>query len=774
MKPPRFMIMPSMACQAACSYCFGPHEGAVMDERTARAVVSFIQSVAGDAAMGKVSITFHGGEPLLAPLAVWRALLEEIRAQMVGINVKLSIQSNLWNLTDEYLSLFSEHGVGIGTSLDGPEKICEINRGSGYFKRTWDGVRLARESGCQVSAIATVAKETLPYVEEIAEFFLDEQMPLDIHCAIDSMDCTDKAFALSADEYAGMVRELFPWYARHRKSIKIGTLDNYARAIVFGDPVVCTMKDCFGTFLAIAPDGDITSCQRLAGKKEYALGNIFSAPSLETLYASPAALAHKNREKTVKEHCSGCGRYAVCKGGCYYSALASGDGVLDPWCEAYKRIYDFVQEQVIEEMRGAENLYAVNNEPVQHGEHPLMRRGAYISLANEVHPAEIAANARQILAWGELGKTEDLDKAARNLYDRKICGDPQVTKQVLYGMRNSLSGNADTLNNCYIHVTDRCNLRCTHCYAWAGENSHEMPIDNFRLLTEQAIASRFRQIVVTGGEPLIYTDRTALLSVCKNAKGRGCALVLRTNLTGCYSESELSALGQAFDQIVVSVDGDKETHDARRGNGTYDNVTANCERYQQVVTANHGFAELSIAAVMGSGDINGPPGESVRLLSKELGVKRVKFRPLLPLGRAAGMAQTDFCEGLPQHIPPDERLKTEFRPLMSCGIGQNLYIQPDGSCFPCYAWCASHALLGNAFDIGLDHVLSSRQYKRLQEYTVDTIDRCRDCAYRYLCGGACRAWGNQNAPDLNAGPQDCSNLQQNAQTLLQAAEAYLV
>jgi uncharacterized protein len=56
---------------------------------------------------------------------------------------------------------------------------------------------------------------------------------------------------------------------------------------------------------------------------------------------------------------------------------------------------------------------------------------------------------------------------------------------------------------------------------------------------------------------------------------------------------------------------------------------------------------------------------------------------------------------------------------------------------------------------------------------VDTIAKCRDCAYRYLCGGACRAWGNRNALDLNAAPVQCDHLKQRAQSLINAAREYL-
>jgi uncharacterized protein len=127
-----------------------------------------------------------------------------------------------------------------------------------------------------------------------------------------------------------------------------------------------------------------------------------------------------------------------------------------------------------------------------------------------------------------------------------------------------------------------------------------------------------------------------------------------------------------------------------------------------------------------------------------------------------------------QHVSSEEMLESDFRPLTTCGIGQNLYIRPDGGAYPCYAWCNEHTYIGNVFEKGLTGTLLSPQFTRLVACTVNTIDKCRDCDYRHLCGGACRAWGNQKTLDLNAAPVQCNHLKQRAQSLIDAAREYLI
>jgi uncharacterized protein len=226
--------------------------------------------------------------------------------------------------------------------------------------------------------------------------------------------------------------------------------------------------------------------------------------------------------------------------------------------------------------------------------------------------------------------------------------------------------------------------------------------------------------------------------------------------------------------VVVSVDGSEQTHDARRGAGSYENMTDNLERYVLVAASVPNAAELSLACVMAADDINGEPGQSVKSLGERLSVRRIRFRPLLPLGRASHLEAPVMCEGLAQHVSSEDMLKSTFRPLTTCGIGQNLFVRPDGGAYPCYAWCSEHTFIGDVFTDGLAVVLASPGFARLLDCSVDTIEKCRECEYRYLCGGACRARGNQAVLDVNAAPPQCDHLRQRAQKLVGAAREYVL
>ena len=148
------MLLPTLACPASCSYCFGPHEGGgVMGRETLAAVVEWQRARAAEEAVdggpsdgreavggagardGELDITFHGGEPLLAGAAWYRTALPLLREGLAPRRVRFTVQSNLWLLDDGLCELFAESDVALGTSLDGPEPITDAQRGAGYFAR---------------------------------------------------------------------------------------------------------------------------------------------------------------------------------------------------------------------------------------------------------------------------------------------------------------------------------------------------------------------------------------------------------------------------------------------------------------------------------------------------------------------------------------------------------------------------------------------------------------------------------------------------------------
>jgi uncharacterized protein len=185
-------------------------------------------------------------------------------------------------------------------------------------------------------------------------------------------------------------------------------------------------------------------------------------------------------------------------------------------------------------------------------------------------------------------------------------------------------------------------------------------------------------------------------------------------------------------------------------------------------------ADISLAAVLPPEQALGEPGQSVRKLAREFSIRRVRMKPLLPLGRAAEYENAGAPESVSFHTRPEEIISWGFSPIHTCGIGENLYVEPDGGSYPCYSWCGEDWNLGNIARDGLDSIISSDAFKNLSRHNVNTNYKCKRCGLRYLCGGACRAWnGTLHQEDLDEGPRDCENHFSHARSLLSGALEFL-
>lgn len=724
LQTPTFMILPSLNCNANCKYCFSDHQSKFMTYHVLDETITFITKVALETDASKINIMFHGGEPLLLPYEFYLYAFDQFDKLLPHLQVSYSLQSNLFNITDQLMTLFNKYRVNIGTSIDGPENICDTNRQNGYFKKTLKGVNVVRNSGQNVGAIATITQQTKNDIIEIAKYFRNDSINFSLHAAIKNINNNDDEYALKAQDYSDLLLELLPWYIKNRHYVKISTFDDFVTMIVNQSPSSCTFNNCFRMFLAIDPQGNITSCQRFAGNADYFLGNIFDQPSLTDLCQTPAAIRQLSRQQQVQDKCHDCSYLHLCNGGCYYNAL-SDHNIIDPLCDTYKTMFDHVNAKLRDEFSAPENL-AMIDQTSDFTNNPFYKIGPYTSLSYKQHPSTTLNITREILSMYELGITSDANQAAQNLYEKKYCGDIKTTSLILDQKINKMLANLSYHNNLYLHITFACNLRCNHCYA-VGDQNQFLSLPTIIKVITQALKENYRQIIITGGEPMLHPEFTQIISFIQQNKANKTKFVLRSNFTISKSLQEYQLIGRTFDQIVISLDGPKDQHDSIRGEGSYDLMINNIRTYQSI--DNH-LTKLSLSCCVSDNDQ--VLKEDVIAIKNSLNIEKLKFQKILPLGRAR---ESSNCLTISDKYPLNN-----FTPAISCGIGQNLYIKPDGKCYPCYANSNNKTYMGNINIDDLTTILSSTIYQKMQKRTVDNIQPCKQCEYRYLCGGLCLAY----------------------------------
>ena len=732
-RPDNFMLLPTMACQAECTYCFAQKTGGVMDQETALSALDFIACLAPSGR--DFHLTFHGGEPLLAGEDFYRWILPEIISRF-GRRVHLAVQSNLWAMTDDFAELFARYRVSVGTSLDGPEDMCDSQRGKGYYEKTRAGMAVLQKHGVAAGPICTFASQS---VDRAAEVFQKSDRPYAIHGAVPTLgsgsDCamtigpdSGSDGALSVEQMARVLLDSYEAYRADPAHSRVTTIDAMVKGCYDGKGTTCTFFDCLGTFAAIGPQGDVYACQRFCGLKPYILGNVKDGLTEQQILASPAYRRLFEAQDRKKEACGSCPHWDYCSGGCLYSTLAGsalgkisagpGRSGNDPYCEAYRAVFDRISHDMALEMG---SVMLGRDEPT-----PIL------SMAGDgTHPCDLRRSRELMRLSLEKGRTSD------GFGERLRSRFPEMD-----------------LNKLYLHVTFACPLRCPHCYAEGGEAAcEELAPRQFASIVREAADRLFHSVVLTGGEPLAYAGFDELCHLISTIDRKGTKLILRTSLAFPVPEERLRMICSLFDEIVVSLDGDRETHDARRGRGSYDQTVENLRTAISLA----GPGRFSLAATMTRSEAESPVGESVRELAGKLNIDKVRFRPVLPLGRADPLGQAEGTRHEPWQLCSEELVLDEhFRPRHTCGLGQNLYVKPDGTAYPCYAWCAPDKILGDLSRESLGDLLDRGKLYEYCRHDVDSNEKCRSCEVRYLCGGICKAW----VPDkenIDSGDFDCTD-----------------
>lgn len=116
--------------------------------------------------------------------------------------------------------------------------------------------------------------------------------------------------------------------------------------------------------------------------------------------------------------------------------------------------------------------------------------------------------------------------------------------------------------------TSACNLSCTGCWASEYGNKLNLSFDEIDSIITQGKEIGIFMYIYTGGEPLVR--KNDIIELCK--KHNDCVFLAFTNAT--LIDEEFAKQIREVKNFVpaISIEGDKEDTDSRRGDGTYDKV----------------------------------------------------------------------------------------------------------------------------------------------------------------------------------------------------------
>lgn len=223
-------------------------------------------------------------------------------------------------------------------------------------------------------------------------------------------------------------------------------------------------------------------------------------------------------------------------------------------------------------------------------------------------------------------------------------------------------------------------------------------------------------------------------------------LVLRTNLSTPLIPSLLEKLNTVFDQIVVSIDGLEETHNRQRGKGNYQKIIDNLSLFDtHTIEKKVSFACVQIQQSLSTCELEDEK-HALNLLETQFPVKKIRFLPILPLGRAKHF-KTKRNEA--EKLGVNEWINRKYYFRTSCGLGQSVMVESNGDVYPCHVLKETEKrIIGNVYKTSLSEITQKVVFCKLRDMNVNTGIKCRKCEMRYLCGGVCIIWENQDCSDL--------------------------
>jgi len=290
---------------------------------------------------------------------------------------------------------------------------------------------------------------------------------------------------------------------------------------------------------------------------------------------------------------------------------------------------------------------------------------------------------------------------------------------------------APSLRYLLVHLTDRCTLRCKHCFI-GPQTGTDLPFAQITRLADEFAALQGLRFIVSGGEPMMHRHFWKLNERLPSYPFRS---ILLTNGTLLDREA---AQALRFHEVQVSLDGPREAHDLLRGTGSF----------RRAIAALRHLAEagvpISVATVVFAGNIG--HFDELETILREFPLRAWSIDVPCPAG-----AMVDNSTLLPDTAPAAA--------LMGRSYGGGFYGSSGG--WACGAHLAAVMANGTIDKCGFFTGRRSGQareglaaaWQHIPRWRLDEL-ACR-CSHLAECRGGCRFRAQAHGDLLGPDPAMC-------------------
>ena len=337
-----------------CRYCFyadvtkGRHAGDLgrMTPDTLNALVRRALSEA----TSFCSFGFQGGEPTLAGLDFFRALVELVeRHNKRGVKVVYALQTNGLLIDEDWARFLAEHRFLTGISIDAGRGVHDTlrldNGGQGTHKRAMKAAELMARHGAAFNILSVVTNDLAAHPRRTYDFYRENGFHhLQFIPCIGPVEGPDAAspHVLRPRDYGKFLCETFDlWYRDYAKGDyrSVRTFENYIRILAGGQPENCAMSGACKAHPVVEADGGVYPCDFYATDC-YRLGSV-ETDTFDSMLSGDRAQAFEAPSRHIDATCRTCEYLALCRGGCRRDRepLTGGLPGRNRYCESYKAFF---------------------------------------------------------------------------------------------------------------------------------------------------------------------------------------------------------------------------------------------------------------------------------------------------------------------------------------------------------------------------------------------------------------------------------------------------
>lgn len=358
-----FVIKIASRCNLNCSYCYEYNMGdsswkkmpKYMNEGLFSKTLIRIKEHCEAHGFDNISISLHGGEPLLVGheiFAKYLALAEDI---LGDYRLTMGIQSNGLLLDESYLTLFKKHGVTLGISLDGLPSDNDLYRfyhnGKGSGEAVASKLELLQGSplfGGILSVINVDADpvDTWRYLASFNPPVVDFLLP---HAHWENTK-TDLQMSKIAKYGDWLVAIFDDWYGGYRQDIRIRFFEEIIYRI-FGRP---GSLESLGleevSLITVGVNGDFEQVDTMKSvfPGAHTMFMNVNHHSLDEVLLHQNVLARQEGISGVAETCQRCELVSICGGGYYPHRYSEQNGFNNPsvYCVALTKLITHMQNRI--------------------------------------------------------------------------------------------------------------------------------------------------------------------------------------------------------------------------------------------------------------------------------------------------------------------------------------------------------------------------------------------------------------------------------------------